>query len=547
MSGEDVNETIQGGDRRPAMRRRLRRGPGSLLLLLALALGIALPASAAPPTRVPFQGRLLDAGGTPLNGSVDLDFELFDALVNGTSLWSESHLGVIVVDGVYSVDLGATTPLTRSVLEGGAAFLEISVDGETLVPRQQLLSVPYALVSEDAGSLGGVSGVFFEQLIAGFPFDGAPPANDDPSEGTVDVDGDGTPNFLDPDNDGDGFDDADELASGSDINLITPGIQSVSPDPVRSWFPSTLVVTGTNLGTVSSVAFGAESPAPTQVTPTSFEIDVVTEANDASVDLTVTLGNGETNVLPVATQAVAPTITASTGFVEVGQTSPVEIQGTGFYPGTVVQIGTQLLVPTALTETSISVTMGPEAQGEYPLDVIHPNTLVASSTIFVTPLAGARSVFVSSNVFGDFGGLAAGDAACQAEADAAGLPGTYQAWLSDGVDSPSTRFDQGEGPYILPNGELVAADWADLTDGTIGNPIDVTAAGVQLFAAAVWTGTNPDGTPAPGPPPSNLDCEGWTSSAATGVYGAMNQTGSTWTYASTQACTSAARLYCFQD
>lgn len=131
------------------------------------------------PAQIPFQGLLLDSGGTPVNDAVDLDFELFDAIASGASLWTESHLGVIVVDGVYSVNLGSQTPLTQSILSGGTVFLEISVSGETLVPRQQLLSVPFARVAE---SVGSTSALLLEQMVQHFSFDGQVPSNDDPEE-----------------------------------------------------------------------------------------------------------------------------------------------------------------------------------------------------------------------------------------------------------------------------------------------------------------------------------------------------------------------------
>ena len=41
---------------------------------------------------------------------------------------------------------------------------------------------------------------------------------------------------------------------------------------------------------------------------------------------------------------------------------------------------------------------------------------------------------------GNIGGLTAADSICQTEADDAGLPGTYKAWLSDSTASPSSRF-----------------------------------------------------------------------------------------------------------
>ena len=92
------------------------------------------------------------------------------------------------------------------------------------------------------------------------------PPNLDPSEGTADVDGDGTPNFIDPDNDGDGLLDANELAMGSSINLETPQIFGVTPSPVPSFTPTTVQVDGAFLGSVSSVSYGPETPTPTALT-----------------------------------------------------------------------------------------------------------------------------------------------------------------------------------------------------------------------------------------------------------------------------------------
>ena len=106
---------------------------------------LALPAVGSVPGQLSFQGLLLDAGGQPVTGSADLDFALFATATGGTALWSESHTGVAVQDGVYQVSLGATTPLTPALLAGGSLHLEISVDGNTLAPRQRLLA-PLALL-----------------------------------------------------------------------------------------------------------------------------------------------------------------------------------------------------------------------------------------------------------------------------------------------------------------------------------------------------------------------------------------------------------------
>jgi len=517
--------------------------------LVALSI-LATNAQAQAPTQIPFQGLLLDAGGTPVNAAVDLDFELFDALLLGTSLWSESHLGVIVVDGVYSVNLGSTTPMTQLILSGGSAFLEITVGGETLVPRQQLLSVPYALIAESARvaeNVGGAPAIFVEQLLASFNFDGQEPGNLHPDEGYGDTDGDGIPNFIDPDNDNDGVSDGDELLLGSSINLATPRISAVAPVPIQTFAPTTLVVTGTGMATVSSVSFGAETPIPSSVTPTSFEIDVVAETLATQATVAITLSNGETASWDVSLQAVAPTISTPPFAVLSDQVNEVNITGTGFYPGMIVRIGDQTLIPSALTESSLTVTMAPEPQGPLTLEVVHPNTLSASITIFATTIGGSltRTVFLSTagQPAVSFGGLAVADAQCQSEADAAGLPlGFYRAWMSDDSGSPATTFNQIVGPYVLPDGSVVAGSWADLTDGSLLAPISMTASGLTAEGILTWTGTRDDGTAA------TNHCGNWDSNAAaaSGQTGLSSET-SDWTARLNLSCMISARYYCFQQ
>jgi hypothetical protein len=79
-------------------------------------------------------------------------------------------------------------------------------------------------------------------------------------------------------------------------------------------------------------------------------------------------------------------------------------------------------------------------------------------------------------------------AKCQARADAVGLDCTYKAWLSTVDDSPKTRFVHAPGPYRLVDGTKIADDWADLTDGTLRQAIDLDEAGNRVPARTpTWT------------------------------------------------------------
>jgi hypothetical protein len=163
----------------------------------------------------------------------------------------------------------------------------------------------------------------------------------------------------------------------------------------------------------------------------------------------------------------------------------------------------------------------------------------------------AKFVFLTQNRYsGNLGGLAGGDAFCQSEADAAGLPGTYKAWLSTASASPNTRFTQATVPYILPNGTWVARDWADLTDGSLLAPIDRGPDGEPIDCTGwdcwVWTGTKADGTPDTYTP--IRDCTGWTDALTWyGVLGDTAATGSQWSINDSLFCANLLHLYCFQQ
>ena len=92
-------------------------------------------------------------------------------------------------------------------------------------------------------------------------------------------------------------------------------------------------------------------------------------------------------------------------------------------------------------------------------------------------------VFVTAGRYAaSLGGLPGADAVCAKEAAAANLSGVYKAWLSDDSQSPSTRFIHSASPYARLDGVILASDWADLTDGTLGAPIRVTALGNEIPA-----------------------------------------------------------------
>lgn len=129
----------------------------TLLIIALLALGItftsaviarsAVQAPAGAPGTMSHQGYLVESG-SPISGTVNLQFGLYSSSSGGSPLWSETHTSVPVSGGYYTVILGNGTPLEASLFGSPTRYLQVSVDtggGYVDLPRQMVTSVPYAL------------------------------------------------------------------------------------------------------------------------------------------------------------------------------------------------------------------------------------------------------------------------------------------------------------------------------------------------------------------------------------------------------------------
>ena len=106
-----------------------------LFLILYLVI-FATFAFAQEPQKMTYQGKLTDASGNAIDGSVELNFKLYDASSGGDLLWEESQQ-VEAHDGLVDVILGTVTPLELGF--GQLLWLGISVDGGSeLEPRTEL-------------------------------------------------------------------------------------------------------------------------------------------------------------------------------------------------------------------------------------------------------------------------------------------------------------------------------------------------------------------------------------------------------------------------
>jgi hypothetical protein len=132
-----------------------------VLLSVAMAAG-ALQAQA--PTTFSYQGRLLenDSVQGPAAGTVDIVFSIWSGPASdggAVQLWTESWSGVALSNGVFSVLLGSNgSPLDPADFQGDTSlYLQLEIDGETMTPRQQLGSVPFAMVDVPANELQDLS------------------------------------------------------------------------------------------------------------------------------------------------------------------------------------------------------------------------------------------------------------------------------------------------------------------------------------------------------------------------------------------------------
>jgi cysteine-rich repeat protein len=176
-----------------------------------------------------------------------------------------------------------------------------------------------------------------------------------------------------------------------------------------------------------------------------------------------------------------------------------------------------------------------------------------------TKTPAPRVVFVTGKVYSsNLGGLAGADARCQQSAEAAGLPGTYMAWLSDNTGTPASRMIKSSVPYVLPDGTEVAKNWSALTAPPIMllHAIDMTETGnkpqtwpLGLCADNVpctqtWSNTSASGEQL------NIvgSCNNWTTEddqlTDSGNWTAIDGYWAGWVWGT---CAHTLPLYCFQQ
>lgn len=230
---------------------------------------------------------------------------------------------------------------------------------------------------------------------------------------------------------------------------------------------------------------------------------------------------------PAPTATTGPSATATPVATATGPTATATLTATPTV--TVTPTPTPQVTATSLTPTpTVSATPPPTPTG----------TLTPTPTPTSTP-GLFNIVFVTSTTHnGNFGGLAGADTICTNLATAAGLPGTYVAWLSTASVNAVDRLGSARG-FVRHDGEPFADQPSEIVTNQIFNAIHLDELGNDVGAVEVWTGTQNDGTVA------GSTCTDWTVGSGNGRVGNSSGGPAAWTDATNGNCSQPRRHYCF--
>jgi hypothetical protein len=134
------------------------------LCLLSLLITVTAYAGSVP-GQITYQGTLKEAG-VPVHASKTMQFRLTNA--NGTAVyWSSGNTAVNVAQGLFSVLLTPSGVDWQNVVP----YMEVSVEGQVLLPREPVTSTAYALMSgsiADGSILSGMITLFARECPAGW-------------------------------------------------------------------------------------------------------------------------------------------------------------------------------------------------------------------------------------------------------------------------------------------------------------------------------------------------------------------------------------------
>ena len=126
-------------------------------LCLILSFLFTLPALAALPPTLNYQGYLTNPAGTPVNAAVAMTFRLYNAASGGVLLYTEAQPSVPVTNGSFNAVLGVVAPIALAFDFPYWLSVQVNTDPE-MGPRQPLTSSAYAFRAAALDAAASISG-----------------------------------------------------------------------------------------------------------------------------------------------------------------------------------------------------------------------------------------------------------------------------------------------------------------------------------------------------------------------------------------------------
>ncbi|MBI2721529.1 MAG: hypothetical protein HYX39_05090 [Bacteroidetes bacterium] len=303
------------------------------------------------PKLINYQGVARKPSGLPFTNPVKIKFEIFDALSGGNVAFTETQSTNTNSLGLFSTQIGKTTVLSLN-WDSGPWFLQVSIDTTNtgssfiVVGRQQMVSVPYALYAQEAGSAPDPAVTFVNDVL---------------SVGSNTVSIPSGPAYV----------------AGSDIAISSGSIINTAPDKTVTLSPAGNAFIN---GSYPTFTVGA---APQTLSITS---NVITLSNGGGSIVLPATSNTPNTLLTGSGAATVTTSGTNTFNVAV---APVTISGSGAtnvsgtYPNFVISSPTPSAAPTPTIYGAGIATVSPTSGNNFTVNVLQPN-LVGTGITTVT-------------------------------------------------------------------------------------------------------------------------------------------------------------------
>jgi len=240
-------------------------------------------------------------------------------------------------------------------------------------------------------------------------------------------------------------------------------------NPAVTWSVNTVAGGNSTIGTVDAngnYTAPLNLPSPNPVTVTATSVEDTTQSGNAAVTVE--------NAVPVIT-SVNPTIYSA------GMQFEMTVNGAGFVPGSVVNLGTTALATTYIAPTQLTAIGTPAASpiGTVPVTVTNPNPGGATSAPFNVQVVGPNSD-ITVTVAPKTATLGSGNVQ-QFQATVTGTTNLSVIWSVNGVNYGNSTLGtiDGSGNYTAP-GSIAGLGSVKVTATSVANPAKSDSATVTL-------------------------------------------------------------------